>query len=145
VTKWRASAWEKDSRISSSNVTKSQFTCTDFYHPVDLHHPLQCQDFIFEFQAFEVVHVRSGSQSWVTRCLLPVSWPYSGLNFMGRMFSEGKKLPNFSLDMLKLRPLNRIEILGNKRPVGIAVSCKNDSTNCISIIGWLVITGGGGS
>jgi len=64
---------------------------------------------------------------------------------MGRMFSEGKKLPNFSLDMLKLRPLNRIEILGNKRPVGIAVSCKNDSTNCISIIGWLVITGGGGS
>jgi len=36
---------------------------------------------------------------------------------MGQMFSEGKKLPNSSLDMLKSRPVNSVEMLGNKRPV----------------------------
>jgi len=33
------------------------------------------------------------------------------------MASEGKKLPNYSLGVLKLRPLHSDEMLGSKHPV----------------------------
>jgi len=70
------------------------------------------------FQAIEVVQFRSGKQCWVTGCLLPnISGSYNGLNFWGQMASEGKKLPNYSLGVLKLRPLHSDEMLGSKHPV----------------------------
>jgi len=70
------------------------------------------------FQAFEVVQFRSGTQCWVTGCLLcSVSGSYNGLNFWGQMSSGGKKLSDFLLDVLKLRPVRSVGMLGNKQPV----------------------------
>jgi hypothetical protein len=76
---------------------KSQFTYTDFI--IQWTGKVLCNVRIsfLSFQAFEVVQFKSGSQCWVTGCFLPnVSGPYGGLNFKGRMSSQGKMIPNLT-------------------------------------------------